>query len=183
MRPGDRLAVASTKYDGSLHYRYEFELVAADARRLIAYGPAGTACRSYRGDFPAPRAGLLVHLAGTDWNLEVMWDADGTPNKHYVNIALPSTWDDGVLRFVDLDLDVIARADGTVLLDDADEFAEHRVRFGYPPAVVERAERAADEVLALARASRSPFDGSLYAWRPGDGPERIDAALAALATA
>lgn len=174
------LAVASTKYGGSHHYRYDVQLVAADERRLIAYGPVDTPFDSYRGHYLATSEMLHVHVAGLDWNLEVMWQPDGTPHQHYVNIALPSTWDDGTLRFVDLDLDVKARADGTVELDDADEFAEHRVRFGYPADLVERAQRAAEEVLSLARARRPPLDGSLYAWRPGDGPERVDSALASL---
>jgi len=181
MRPGDRLAVASTKYDGSHHYRYQLQLVSADPRRLVAYGPAGTHFDSYRGRYLATYAMLHVHVADRDWNLEVMWHADGRPHEHYVNVALPSTWADGTLRFVDLDLDVIARADGTVKLDDADEFARHRIELGYPPEVIERAERAADEVLTLVHAASPLFDGSLYAWRPGDTAQLVDAALAGLA--
>jgi hypothetical protein len=46
--------------------------------------------------------------------------------------------------------------------------------------VVQRAERAAEEVLALARGAVPPFDGSLYGWRPEDGPALVDAALAGL---
>jgi protein associated with RNAse G/E len=38
---------------------------------------------------------------------------------------------------VDLDLDVIRRHDGTVFVDDEDEFTEHRELYGYPVDVVE----------------------------------------------
>jgi uncharacterized protein len=108
----------------------------------------------------------MVHLRGRDWNLEVMWELDWRPREHYVNVALPSTWHDGTLRFVDLDLDLIWRADGTVILDDEDEFDLHRVRFAYPVEVVERAWRAVDEVRELIARQQAPFDGTLYAWRP-----------------
>ncbi|WP_180935649.1 DUF402 domain-containing protein [Nocardioides ungokensis] len=37
-----------------------------------------------------------------------------------------------MLRAVDLDLDVVRGRTGRVWIDDEDEFAEHRVRFGYP---------------------------------------------------
>lgn len=83
-----------------------------------------------------------------------------------MNVALPSTWRDGTLRFVDLDLDVIWLADGTVLIDDEDEFAEHRERFGYPPDLVERAWRAVGDVRGLIDRGEEPFDGKLYGWRP-----------------
>ena len=57
----------------------------------------------------------------------------------YVDVATPAVWDGAVLRSIDLDLDVIRRQDGTVLLDDEDEFATHRVAYGYPAEVIELA--------------------------------------------
>jgi len=163
---GDRLPVASTKYDGSLHYRYALTVVSIADGALRAWAPAGTHLDSYRGSRPASRHMLHVHWIDRDYNLEVMWEPDWTPNKHYVNIALPSRWDDGTLRFVDLDLDLIWRPDGQVVLDDADEFAEHRLRFAYPPELVDRAWAAVAEVRGLMERRVPPFDGLLYDWRP-----------------
>ncbi len=163
---GSTIVVASTKYDGSLHYEYPATVVADEGDRLLAWAPAGTLRRSYRGAGPAPRHVLRFHEAGRYWNLEVAWEPDWRPNKHYVNIALPSTWADGTLRYVDLDLDVSCWADGRVLLLDQHEFAEHRDRFGYPDWLVERAWEAVDEVRALISSGLPPFDGELYDWRP-----------------
>jgi protein associated with RNAse G/E len=164
--PGSALEVASTKYDGSMHYRYPATVVDDTGDRLRAWVPAGTPMRSYRGDRRSPRHFLRVHETCRDWNLEVMWEPDWRPSKHYVNIALPSTWHDGTLRFVDLDLDISWWFDGRVVLLDVDEFTEHRDRFGYPDDVVERAWAAVDEVRGLISMRTPPFDRSLYAWRP-----------------
>lgn len=164
--PGTRVPVASTKYDGSLHYRYDCTVVADEGDRLLAFAAAGTPMYSYRGERSTGRHFLRVHDTEHFWNLEVMWDPDWRPSRHYVNIAMPSAWDDGTLRFVDLDLDLSWWADGRVLLLDEDEFAEHRTRFGYPPWLVERAWQAVDEVRGLISARTTPFDGALYAWRP-----------------
>jgi protein associated with RNAse G/E len=166
--PGTTLQVRSTKYGGGAHYRYALQVVRDDGDRLVAWGPAGTRMDSYRGVFPATHHMLWVHWADRDWNLEVMWHQDWRPRSHYVNVALPTTWADGTVRFVDLDLDVIQRADGRVILDDEDEFEEHRVTLRYPADLVARARAAAAAVLDLAAARAWPFDGSLYAWRPGD---------------
>jgi protein associated with RNAse G/E len=166
LAPESRLEVASTKYDGSLHYSYPATVVDDTGDLLRAWVPAGTPMRSYRGDRRSPRHFLRVHQAGRDWNLEVMWEPDWQPSKHYVNIALPSTWHDGTLRFVDLDLDISWWADDRVVLLDVDEFTEHRDRFGYPDSVVERAWAAVDEVRGMISNRTPPFDRSLYAWRP-----------------
>lgn len=163
---GAPIAVASTKFDGSLHYSYPVTVVADEGDRLWTWLAAGTPMRSYRGGRIAPRDGLQYHEAGRYWNLEVMWDAGWRPTRHYVNIATPSTWDDRALRFVDLDLDVSWWADGRVVLLDEDDFAAHRDRFGYPGWLVDRAWAAVDEIRGLISRRQPPFDGSLYDWRP-----------------
>ena len=65
---------------------------------------------------------------------------------------------------VDLDLDVVRRTDGTVYVDDEDEFAEHRVSFGYPPEVVELAEESCRWVLGHVRDATGPFGAVGEAW-------------------
>jgi hypothetical protein len=166
LAPCTPISVESTKFDGSLHYRYTITVVADEGSQLRAWGPVGTLFQSYRGAYQATRHFLMLHYLDRDWNLEVMWEPDWTPNKHYVNIALPSTWDDGTLRFVDLDLDISWWTDGSVRLLDEDEFAEHRKRFHYPQWLVDRAWAAVDEVRALISCRQPPFDGALYHWRP-----------------
>src|SRR5690349_4834447 len=42
----------------------------------------------------------------------------------YVDMTTPPVWDEGVVRAVDLDLDVIRGREGDVVVDDEDEFAQ-----------------------------------------------------------
>jgi hypothetical protein len=60
---------------------------------------------------------------------------------------------------VDLDLDVVRSRVGRTWVDDEDEFAAHRVRFGYPEDVVRDASASCDAVLADVAARRGPYDG------------------------
>lgn len=162
------MRVHSTKFDGSLHYRYEAELVSWWPGMLALYLAAGTPLDSYRGSFAARCHRLLLHWVDRAYNLEVVWESDWRARAHYVNVATPSVWDGEVVRFVDLDLDVIwEAASGTIILDDADEFAEHRVSYGYPLDLVDQAWNTVREVRELFSAAVPPFDGRLYAWRPG----------------
>jgi protein associated with RNAse G/E len=111
---------------------------------------------------------LAVFQAGRHYNLHVAWHPDWRPKMHYVNIATPATWHDGAVRYVDLDLDLILGAGASeVVLDDADEFERHSREWGYPPDLADRCWAAVEEVRGLFSRKIWPFDGSLYAWRPG----------------
>ncbi|MFC7625655.1 DUF402 domain-containing protein [Microlunatus sp. GCM10028923] len=79
--------------------------------------------------------------------------------------TVPEFSDDGsgwAIRAVDLDLDVVAAADGRCWIEDEDEFAAHTVRYRYPETVVAGARATADELLAAVRAGSEPFG---TAWR------------------
>ncbi|MGQ4390492.1 DUF402 domain-containing protein [Streptomyces sp. SAS_270] len=69
------------------------------------------------------------------------------------------------MRTVDLDLDVCRiRADGSVFVDDEDEFAVHQVRYGYPPDVVARAVAASEWLSAALREGMQPFGDHYLTW-------------------
>lgn len=82
----------------------------------------------------------------------------------YVDIATPPRWDGGVVRTVDLDLDVIELVNGEVYIDDEDEFAEHQVELGYPDDVIAAAIRSCERVHASIAARHAPYDGSHERW-------------------
>ena len=89
----------------------------------------------------------------------------------YVDITTVPMWragEDGVpeLTAIDLDLDVIERMDGTVHLDDGDEFEEHVTELGYPDDVVAAARAEATRVLEEVHAGDPRYsDATLEHWR------------------
>ena len=54
----------------------------------------------------------------------------------YVDITTVPVWAGDTVTAVDLDLDVVRGWTGRVWVDDEDEFAAHRVRYGYPSDLV-----------------------------------------------
>jgi protein associated with RNAse G/E len=77
----------------------------------------------------------------------------------YVDITTVPVWEAGAVTAVDLDLDVVRGWTGRVWVDDEDEFAAHRKRFGYPSDVVRLAATTCDEVLEAVTAGEPPYDG------------------------
>jgi hypothetical protein len=82
----------------------------------------------------------------------------------YVDMTSIPEWDGNVVRAVDLDLDVIERLDRSVIVDDQDEFDEHRVSLGYPREIVDLAMSTRDLVRTAVTAKVPPFDGSSAPW-------------------
>lgn len=81
----------------------------------------------------------------------------------YVDITTVPQWSDDRVCMVDLDLDVVRARSGRVWIDDEDEFADHRVRFGYPADVVRLAARTCDRVHAAVTTGEPPYDGVVAA--------------------
>ena len=74
----------------------------------------------------------------------------------------------GTVTAVDLDLDVVRGWTGRVWVDDEDEFADHRVRFGYPADVVRMAAPSCEAVRTdVAGAGAVRRDGAGVAAQPG----------------
>lgn len=97
------------------------------------------------------------------------YTADGPPSQSliYVDIATPPQWvagDPVEVRAVDLDLDVIRRIDGEVLVDDESEFDEHRVQLGYPDELVRAARADCAWVLQAVHDQAEPFGRVWRGW-------------------
>jgi hypothetical protein len=144
------------KWDGGLHWHFELEHLGEDEHGVWLGGGPGTVLR--RGHQPPwvkPDAWVLLAPADGSWLS--CWPKAGT-DEIYVDVTSPPEWRDGTLTAIDLDLDVVRRPDGTTVLLDEDEFAEHQVRFGYPREVIEEAERTAKWLMEAVAARREPFD-------------------------
>ncbi|MFT4166094.1 MAG: DUF402 domain-containing protein [Microlunatus sp.] len=163
MVPGQQILVEMAKWGDRPHWRYRGIYLGADEHGDWIGCPVGTHYRRPEAEFTADFAGVVLVPVGGVAYLPAFNDEPAT-SAIYVDIATPAVWDGSVLRSIDLDLDVIRRQDGTVLLDDEDEFAEHQVAYGYPAEVIELAERAAAEVLTAVREHIAPFDGRSDRW-------------------
>lgn len=77
-------------------------------------------------------------------------------NQVYIDVGIV-TIEDHTLTIIDLDLDVVVRSDGSVELEDEDEFLEHQRTYGYPAEVITAAQGEADELIAAIRSGIEPY--------------------------
>lgn len=156
MRP---VRVVYRKYDGSLHWHQWMHRLGEDRYGLWLGAPAdSTAQRGSEPPVVFADACVMLLPRQTWWTAAFNDRPPDNPTgaEIYCDITTPVEFTDDVVTMVDLDLDVIRRVDGSVVVDDEDEFAEHQVSFGYPPDVIAAAE-ASCEWLVSNIAGTEPF--------------------------
>lgn len=157
----DAVRVVYRKYDESLHWHQWMTHLGDDEHGRWLGAPAGTPAQ--RGDEPPvlfDEAQVML-LPRDRWWTAAFYSAPREVEV-YCDITTPVEFSDDLVTMVDLDLDVLRLRDGSMLVDDEDEFAEHQVRYGYPADVVAEAQRSCDW-LASNITTAEPF---LTAYRP-----------------
>ena len=81
-----------------------------------------------------------------------------------VDIVLPVRWVDDVLEEVDLELDILRSADGSVRVRDRDEFDRVRAAWAMPGDIAAQAEATCGRVRALVELGAEPFGAVGRAW-------------------
>lgn len=148
--------MVTTKWGGLPHWVFEGVFLGEDGHGAWVGIRAGTRFSRPGAEFVASDDHVTLAPAVGGF-LATFWP-EGGPVSVYVDVSTPPVWDGAVVRAVDLDLDVIRRRDGSVVVDDEDEFAEHRVTLGYPPELVAAARSTCDAVAAGVRRGAPPYD-------------------------
>ncbi|HYN97931.1 MAG TPA: DUF402 domain-containing protein [Pilimelia sp.] len=162
--PSDVVRVVYTKYDGTPHRDYPARRLAEDDLGTWLGVGAGTPS-VYHGRPSVERIPFVLLVPHSAW-WTAMFNPPPRTSEVYCDIATPARWpDEDSVALVDLDLDVVRRRQtGRVELLDEDEFADHRVRFGYPAEVVAPAEAAAAWLFGALGDGTEPFASAYRKW-------------------
>jgi protein associated with RNAse G/E len=159
----ETIRVRFSKWNGSPHWEFDMERIGEDEHGVWLWTPAGTELRRGAEKTIHVERGFVKVITPNRWWTAV-WNVGpgngGRSIEIYVDVITPAVWEGDIVRMVDLDLDVIRRRDGTVEIDDEDEFEEHRVTFGYPDHIVDKA-RTETARLAIAVERRDEPFGSV----------------------
>ena len=164
------------KWGDRPHWEFDARRLGSDAYGHWVGAPAGTHLARPGAEFVADSA--FVTLVPRDEPFVATFydrhhEGPADPVELYVDITTVPQWiadgtADGtgdrtveVLTAVDLDLDVVRGRSGRVWVDDEDEFADHRGRYGYPVEVVALATASLDRVHTAVRAGTGAFDPEL----------------------
>ena len=147
------------------HWEYDAVRLGDDDHGLWLGLPEGTSMARPGARFTTTEPQVVLVPPGAGYVATFLEPGGRAPCHTYVDITTVPAVADGAVRMVDLDLDVIRGWAGRVWVDDEDEFADHRVRFGYPDEVVRLATTSCGTVHAQVLAGSGPFAPGLgRAW-------------------
>lgn len=92
-----------------------------------------------------------------------------SPALRYCDVCTVPEWnaDGTVLSTIDLDLDGVRAHGGEACVQDEDEFDEHRVLYGYPDDLINKARRTCEWLMEAGRRSGDgvePFASVYRRW-------------------
>jgi protein associated with RNAse G/E len=145
--PVKEILLRQLKHDGVCYRHHLTQLVAQLPAGLVLLSPRKTEIWDSRRSWQAEND--VYHYGWYDrwYNLLEVVDPDDKLLEVYVHIASPIALADGVVSYIDYELDVTS-LDGPRLVDE-DEFAEAVEKYGYSTELQERCYTAAAEALAF----------------------------------
>ena len=160
MNAGDEVLVISRSYDLSVRRSWKARLTRSELPLLELVGEF---------DRDVEHADLGLVARGTV-SYEYYWldrwynvfrfhEPDGTFRNYYCNINMPPRFEDGVLDYVDLDIDVLVWPDGRQDVLDRADFDASAKKFDFTDDLMGRVDRALNEMLDLIGRREFPFDG------------------------
>jgi len=83
----------------------------------------------------------------------------------FIDIATPPRWvSENRYEMIDLDLDVGLTIDGSVVIEDEDEFEIHQIKYGYTKEMIRRALEETSSIVSALESNEEPFYGVAEAW-------------------
>jgi hypothetical protein len=159
--------VRFSKWDGQAHWAFDMRRLGVDEHGVWLWAPAGTELRRGSDEPVTAKHGFVKVITPGQWWTAIWNDAtqaDGRSIRTYVDVITPAAWDGDTVYMVDLDLDVVRRSDGTVEVADEDEFEDHKIAFGYPEHVIDRARAVTARLVLAIEGEHEPFGEAGDRW-------------------
>jgi protein associated with RNAse G/E len=155
---GHEITVNSRNYDRSIRRSWKCKLIDRNDPLLVFVG-------EFEEDVTHPELGLIQ--SGTI-SYEYFWldrwynvfrfqAPGGVFRNFYCNVTMPPTFTDGVIDYIDMDIDVVVWTDRSYKVLDLDDFEVSSAKFAFPDSIVSKSKKALDELIGMIAASEFPF--------------------------
>ena len=158
----DKITVVSRKFDGSLGKTWTCDLIERRGELVIMLGVFDRQIiHPHLGTVEKGTISYEYYWLDKYFNVFKFVERDGTFRNFYCNINLPPTFIEGILDYVDLELDLLVEKDGKVLVLDVEEYEETVKNSDGEKGLRERVDAALAELREMIAERRFPFDQDL----------------------
>lgn len=144
------ITVNSRKYDGSINRTWPCEFVSREGSLLTFLGVFDQDVE--HSSLGSIKKGTISHeyyWLDRWYNVFRFHESDGIFRNYYCNINMPPTFENGVLDYVDLDIDFVIWPDGSVSELDREEYEANAEKFEFSQSLKDSVENAISELKGL----------------------------------
>ena len=154
---GSSVYVQSYKHNGSLHRTWCMAYVLeADEEKIVTVTDRAWVIEADGRKWLTREPAVCFFYTHKWFNVISMIRHGGI--YYYCNLASPSIYDGEAIRNVDYDLDVKLYPDDSYQILDGTEYADHANAMKYPEKVMEIVEAQLDQILAMMKDGKAPFN-------------------------
>lgn len=142
------ITINSRKYDGTIRRSWRCELIDRVESMLVFIGEFDVDIQ--HADLGHIKKGTTSHeyyWLDRWYNVFQFHEPSGELKSYYFNINMPPTFEDGVLDYVDLDIDVLVRPDLSFVILDLDDYERNAEDFGYSAELKAKVEETLADIV------------------------------------
>jgi len=153
------ISINSRKFDGRIHRTWNAELIEVTDELIAAVG---------RFEFDVAHSHLGV-IRKDSISHEFFWrdrwfnifrfhEPDGALRNFYCNISKPPNFENNVLDFIDLEIDIVVWKDMSYEILDREEYERASREFNFPADIRKRVEISINQLNAMIKSNEFPFN-------------------------
>lgn len=170
IRVGDKLQIHCYKHDGSFHRTCdeatvldikEDILVCANYKTQIVESDGGGKYHKYYTKEPA-----IIFFYKDEW-FNIIGQMKSKGLYYYCNLASPYIIDDGVIKYIDYDLDLRVFPDGGFKVLDRNEYRYHKKKMNYSEDIEKVIQYELSKLIEMKKNEEGPFDKKMVEYYSG----------------
>lgn len=153
------IIINSRKFDGSIKKTWTADLIEIKSRRLTLLGEFNDEIR-HRELGLIRRGTISYEFFWFDrwFNIFRFHEPEGSFRNFYCNLCMPLQFQNNVIDYIDLDIDVCVSSKFEIKVLDMGEFQGNKIRFSYPKELQIQIYKSLQILLKLIENRRFPFD-------------------------
>jgi protein associated with RNAse G/E len=153
-----KIIINSRKFDGKIHRSWKADFIEQRDSLLIFVGTFEEQIRHSKLGVIRPGTVSYEYYWLDRWyNVFKFHEPEGELRNYYCNLNMPPQFENGVLDYVDLEIDVLISNDFRVEVLDREEFEENSKLFGYSDELIAKTFNTLDELLKMIEMRSFPF--------------------------
>jgi len=150
--------INSRKFNGEIHRSWKADFIEKRNSLLIFVGVFEKEVRhSKLGVIRRGTISYEYYWLDRWYNIFKFHEPEGELRNFYCNINMPPQFQNNVLDYVDLEIDVLVSKNFDVEILDREEFEENSALFGYSESLVTKTYQTLNELLEMIKVRGFPF--------------------------